>query len=134
MAKLILYTNYTTITDCSRFQRTASSGSLVSSNESQVDIKLETAKSLIDFDADPEPVAPTVHAQQSSVPQPVLQSGNSSDDNWASFDVASEAKANPSTSNLNPLESALSQLSVPESLPSHASGVQGGDTHFVMAV
>ncbi|RHN52860.1 putative Arf GTPase activating protein [Medicago truncatula] len=106
-------------------QRTASSGSLVSSNESQVDIKLETAKSLIDFDADPEPVAPTVHAQQSSVPQPVLQSGNSSDDNWASFDVASEAKANPSTSNLNPLESALSQLSVPESLPSHASGVQG---------
>ncbi|WJX30018.1 hypothetical protein P8452_18600 [Trifolium repens] len=52
------------------------------------------------------------------------QQGNSSVDNWASFDVASEAKANP-TSNLNPLESELSQLSMPASLPSHASGVQG---------
>ncbi|CAJ2636883.1 unnamed protein product [Trifolium pratense] len=107
-------------------QRTASSGSLVSSSESQVDIKLETTKSLIDFDADPEPIAPTIsQAQQTSVPQPVLQQGNSSDDNWASFDVASEAKTNPSASNLNPLESELSQLSVPASLPSHASGVQG---------
>lgn len=107
---------------------------MVSSNESQVEIKLETTKSLIDFDADPEPVAPTVpQAQQSSVPQPVLQSGNPSDDNWASFDVASEAKANPLTSNLNPLESVLSQLSVSESLPSHAPGVQG-DTHTVTAV
>ncbi|KAK2451781.1 putative ADP-ribosylation factor GTPase-activating protein AGD14 [Trifolium repens] len=107
-------------------QRTASSGSLVSTNESQVDIKLETTKSLIDFDADPEPIAPTIsQAQHTSVPQPVLQQENSSGDNWASFDVASEEKANPSASNLNPLESELSQLSVPASLPSHASGVQG---------
>jgi hypothetical protein len=106
---------------------------LVSTNESQVDFKLETTKSLIDFDADPEPIAPTIsQAQHTSVPQPVLQQGNSSGDNWASFDVASEAKANP-TSNLNPLESELSQLSMPASLPSHASGVQG-DTYVVMAV
>ncbi|WJX25826.1 hypothetical protein P8452_14823 [Trifolium repens] len=107
-------------------QRTASSGSLVSTNESQVDIKLETTKSLIDFDADPEPIAPTIsQAQHTSVPQPVLQQENSSGENWASFGVASEEKANPSASNLNPLESELSQLSVPASLPSHASGVQG---------
>ncbi|XP_050903318.1 probable ADP-ribosylation factor GTPase-activating protein AGD14 isoform X2 [Lathyrus oleraceus] len=105
-------------------QKTAFSGSLVSSNESQVNIKLETTKSLIDFDADPEPIAPTIpQAQQTSAPQPV--SGNSSDDNWASFDIASEAKANQSNSNLNPLESILSQLSYSASLSSHASGVQG---------
>ncbi|MCI24712.1 ADP-ribosylation factor GTPase-activating protein AGD14-like, partial [Trifolium medium] len=72
--------------------------------------------------------------QQTSVPQPVLQQGNSSDDNWASFDVASEAKANPSASNLNPLESELSQLSVPASLPSHASGVQGPNPPSVASV
>ncbi|XP_058722408.1 probable ADP-ribosylation factor GTPase-activating protein AGD14 isoform X1 [Vicia villosa] len=107
-------------------QRTASSGSLVSSNESQVNIKLETTKSLIDFDADPEPIAPTIRqAQQTSAPQPVLQPGNSSDDNWASFDIASEAKANQSTSNLNPLESVLSQLSYSASISSNAPGVQG---------
>jgi hypothetical protein len=110
---------------------------LVSTNESQVDFKLETTKSLIDFDADPEPIAPTKisQAQHTSVPQPVLQQENSSGDNWASFDVASEEKANPSASNLNPLESELSQLSVPASLPSQASGVQGDtDTYVVMAV
>ncbi|CAI8598368.1 unnamed protein product [Vicia faba] len=105
-------------------QRTASSGSLVSSNESQVNIKLETTKNLIDFDADP--IASTIpQAQQTSAPQPVLQPGNSSDDNWASFDIASEKKANQNTSNLNPLESVLSQLSYSASLSSHASGVQG---------
>ncbi|CAK8534189.1 unnamed protein product [Lathyrus sativus] len=107
-------------------QRTASSGSLVPSNESQVNIKLATTKSLIDLDADPEPIAPTIpQVQQTSVPQHVLQPGNSSDDNWVSFDVASEAKANQSTSNLNPLESILSQSSYSASLSSHASGVQG---------
>lgn len=134
MANLILYSNYTAIADCSLFQRTASSVSLVSSNESQVNIKPETTKSLIDFDADPEPIAPTIsQAQQTSAPQPVLQPGNSSDDNWASFDIASEAKANQSTSNLNPLESVLSQLFYLASLSSHASGVQG-NTQVVMAV
>ncbi|KAJ1418601.1 ARFGAP/RecO-like zinc finger [Sesbania bispinosa] len=107
-------------------QRTASSGSLASSNENPVDVKLETTKSLIDFDADPVPIALAIpQAQQTSVPQPVVQPANSSDDNWASFDVAPEAKATPSPSNLNPLESVLSQLSVPASLPAHVSGVQG---------
>ncbi|XP_057447105.1 probable ADP-ribosylation factor GTPase-activating protein AGD14 [Lotus japonicus] len=107
-------------------QRTASSGSLASSIQNTVEVKLETAKSLIDFDADPEPIAPAIpQAQQITLPQPVMQPANSSGDNWASFDIASEAKATPSPSNLNPLESVLSQLSVPASSPAHSSGVQG---------
>ncbi|KAK7314503.1 hypothetical protein VNO77_33028 [Canavalia gladiata] len=108
-------------------QRTASSSSLASNNENPVDVKLETTKSLIDFDADPElPVAPSVpQAQQTTVPQPVVQPANSSDNNWASFDAAPDAKATPSSSNLNPLESVLSQLSVPASVPAHVPGVQG---------
>lgn len=103
----------------------------MSSNENPVDVKLETSKSLIDFD-DPEPIPPA-QAQQTTVPQPVVQPANSNDDNWASFDVASEAKATPSVSNLNPLESMLSQLSVPASPPAHVSGVQG-DSHVVTAI
>nr|KYP49304.1 putative ADP-ribosylation factor GTPase-activating protein AGD14 [Cajanus cajan] len=107
-------------------QRTASSSSLTSVNENPVDVKLETTKSLIDFDADPElPVAPSVpQAQQSTVPQPVVQPANSGNDNWASFDVAPGAKATPSSSNFNSLESVLSELSVPASLPAQFSGVQ----------
>lgn len=116
------------------FQRTASSGSLASSIQNTVEVKLETAKSLIDFDADPEPIAPAIpQAQQITLPQPVMQPANSSGDNWASFDIASEAKATPSPSNLNPLESVLSQLSVPASSPAHSSGVQG-DAHVVTAI
>ncbi|RDY08319.1 Arf-GAP domain and FG repeat-containing protein 1 [Mucuna pruriens] len=108
-------------------QRTASSSSLASGNENPVDVKLETTKSLIDFDDDPElPVAPSIPpAQQTTVPQPVVQPANSSNDNWASFDVAPGAKSTPSPSNLSPLESVLSQLSMPASLPAQVSGVQG---------
>ncbi|KAL3009459.1 hypothetical protein AAZX31_07G084500 [Glycine max] len=108
-------------------QRTISSSSLASGNENPVDVKLETTKSLIDFYADPEPpVAPSnLQAQQTTVPQPVVQPANSSNDNWASFDVAPATSATPSSSNLNPLESMLSQLSVPASLPAQVSGVQG---------
>ncbi|XP_057733589.1 probable ADP-ribosylation factor GTPase-activating protein AGD14 [Arachis stenosperma] len=113
-------------------QRTASSSSLASSNGNPVDVKPEITKSLIDFDADPEPpVAPAIPpAQQTNVSQPVVQPEKSSADNWASFDVASRATANstPSPVNVNPLESVLSQLSVPASLPAHLSGVQAGPT------
>nr|KYP35390.1 putative ADP-ribosylation factor GTPase-activating protein AGD14 [Cajanus cajan] len=107
-------------------QRTASSSNLTSVNENLVDVKLETTKSLIDFDVDPElPVAPSIpQAQQSTVPQPVVQPANSGNDNWASFDVAPGAKATPSSSNFNSLESVLSELSVPASLPAQFSGVQ----------
>ncbi|KAJ1437946.1 ARFGAP/RecO-like zinc finger [Sesbania bispinosa] len=107
-------------------QRTASSSSLASSNGTPAEVKLETIKSLIDFDDDPEPpVAPAIPlAQQTTVAQLVMPA-NSSNNNWASFDVAPEAKASHGPSNVNPLESVLSQLSVPASLPSHVSGVQG---------
>ena len=100
-----------------------------------MDVKLETTKSLIDFDADPEPpVAPAIPpAQPTTVPQHVVQPANSRADNWASFDVAPEVKATPSPLNVNPLESVLSQLSVPASLPAHVPGVQGGQ-HVATAI
>lgn len=111
---------------CLSLQRTASSSSLASSNEN-TEVKLETTKSLIDFDDEPEPpVAPAVpQIQQATVAQSVVQPANSSDDNWASFDVASGAKATQGPSNLNPLDSVLSQLSVPSPAPTPISGIQG---------
>ncbi|XP_020220169.1 probable ADP-ribosylation factor GTPase-activating protein AGD14 [Cajanus cajan] len=107
-------------------QRTASSSSLASSNGTAVEVKLETIKSLIDFDDDPEPpAAPAIpQAQQPNVAQLGIPA-NSNDNNWASFDVAPEAKASQAPSNVNPLESVLTQLSVPVSLPSQVSGAQG---------
>ncbi|KAJ1393502.1 Arf-GAP domain and FG repeat-containing protein 1 [Sesbania bispinosa] len=115
-------------------ERTASSSSLASSNGTPAEVKLETIKSLIDFADDPEPpVAPAIpQAQQTTVAQLVMPA-NSSDNNWASFDVAPEAKASHGPSNVNPLDSVLSQLSVPASLPSHVSGVQG-DLRLVIAI
>ncbi|KAL2342509.1 hypothetical protein Fmac_003794 [Flemingia macrophylla] len=94
-------------------QRTASSSSLASSNGNAAEVKLETIKSLIDFDDDPEPTV-----AQLGMP------ANSNDNNWASFDVAPEAKASQGPSNVK-LESVLNQLSVPVSLPSQVSGLQG---------
>ncbi|KAK7358308.1 hypothetical protein VNO77_00235 [Canavalia gladiata] len=107
-------------------QRTASSSSLASSNGTPAEVKLEITKSLIDFDDDPEPpVAPAIpQAQQTTVAQPGMPA-NSSDNNWASFDVAPEAKASQGSSDVNPLESVLSQLLVPASLPAQVSGAQG---------
>ncbi|KAK7320007.1 hypothetical protein RJT34_04736 [Clitoria ternatea] len=107
-------------------QRTASSSSLASSNGTPAEVKLETTKSLIDFDDDPgPPVTPAIpQAQQATVAQ-LGMPANSSDNNWASFDVASETKASKGPSNVNPLESVLSQLSVPASLPAQISGAQG---------
>ncbi|CAL0312463.1 unnamed protein product [Lupinus luteus] len=100
-------------------QRTASFSSLPSSNGSQAEVKLETPKSLIDFDDDPEP----------PVAQPVVMPLNSGDSNWASFDFAPQAKSVQVSSNANPLESVLSQLSVPAALTAHVSGAPGGPNH-----
>ncbi|KAE9613936.1 hypothetical protein Lal_00016447 [Lupinus albus] len=100
-------------------QRTASSSSLASSNGNQVEVKLETTKSLIDFDDDPEP----------PVAQPVVMPANSGDNNWASFDFAPEAKSVQGSTNANPLESVFSQLSVPAALTAHVSGAPGGPKH-----
>ncbi|KAL3021884.1 hypothetical protein AAZX31_05G217100 [Glycine max] len=114
-------------------QRTSSSSSLASSNGTPAEVKLETIKSLIDFDDDPEPpVASAIpQAPQTTVAKHGMPA-NSNDNNWASFDVAPEAKAPQGPSNINPLESMLTQLSVPVSLPSHVSRAQG-DSHVATA-
>ncbi|XP_004512854.1 uncharacterized protein [Cicer arietinum] len=107
-------------------QRIASSSSLASSNGTSSEVKLETIKSLIDFDYDPEPpIAPSIpQATQTTVAQ-LVNPTNSGDNNWASFDVAPEVKVSQGLSNVNPLESMLSQLSAPSSLPAQVSGAQG---------
>ncbi|XP_010532839.1 PREDICTED: probable ADP-ribosylation factor GTPase-activating protein AGD14 [Tarenaya hassleriana] len=108
-------------------KRTVSSSSLSSANENPPEVKVETSVSLIDFDADPEPPAST-QMQQSTAPQPVVQSTTSSDNNWASFDTApipsttlSQAPANGNT-----VDSLLSQLAVPSSVPVQTSGLPSG--------
>ncbi|XP_027343224.1 probable ADP-ribosylation factor GTPase-activating protein AGD14 [Abrus precatorius] len=112
-------------------QRPASSSCLASSNGTPAKVKIETMKSLIDFDDDPEPpFAPAIpQAQQTTVAQ-LGMPANASDNNWASFDVSPEAKASQGPSNVNPLESMLSQLSVPASLSAQVqvSGAQGSVT------
>ncbi|XP_008458192.2 probable ADP-ribosylation factor GTPase-activating protein AGD14 [Cucumis melo] len=102
-------------------QRTASSSSLGSISENVVETKLEPSGSLIDFDAEPEPIASAVpQPPQSSAPQPITHTVNStSDNNWASFDVTPHAP--PAPANVGTLESVLSQLSVSGSVP----GVSG---------
>ncbi|KAB2076848.1 hypothetical protein ES319_A06G067300v1 [Gossypium barbadense] len=107
-------------------QRTASSSSLGSTGRNPAEVKLEMTGSLIDFDADPEPpVASTVtQAPQTTETQSVVQTISSSNDqNWASFDFASQKNVSQARSNMNTLDSVLSQLSVPASVPGDQSGV-----------
>jgi hypothetical protein len=114
-------------------QRTASSNSLGSSNGNPVEVKVENAGSLIDFDADPEPpIAGAVpQAQQTFVTQATAHPATSTNDNnWASFDVAPEAKVSHAPSNVNTLESVLSQLSVSAPVPGHAFGNPSGAGSF----
>jgi hypothetical protein len=89
-------------------------------------VKLETIRSLIDFNDIPEP--PFAPAIPQIIPVTVVQLANptsSGDSNWASFDVGPVVKAYRDLSNVNPLERMLSQLSVPSSLPAHVFGAQG---------
>lgn len=112
----------------SHTQRTTSSSSLGSSNGNPVEVKVENSGSLIDFDVDPEPpiAAAVPQAQQTFVTQPTGNSATSTNDNnWASFDVAPEAKVSQAPSNVNTLD-VLSQLSVSVSVPGHVSGNPGG--------
>ncbi|XP_014508924.1 probable ADP-ribosylation factor GTPase-activating protein AGD14 [Vigna radiata var. radiata] len=115
-------------------QRTASSSSLASSHGTPVEVKPETLKSLIDFDDDPEPsVAPAIpQAHQTAVAE-LGMPANSNDNNWASFDFAPEAKTPHGPSNVNPLESMLTQLTGPVSLPSQVSQAQGSVTGSTLA-
>ncbi|GKV06561.1 hypothetical protein SLEP1_g18437 [Rubroshorea leprosula] len=106
-------------------QRTASSSSLGSVNDSPTEVKLKTTVSLIDFDADPEPpaAATTVTAQQTTMTQSIVQpTSSANDNNWASFDNAVPAQISQAPSNVNSLDSVLSQLSVPAPIPVHPSG------------
>ncbi|KAF3441938.1 hypothetical protein FNV43_RR15854 [Rhamnella rubrinervis] len=109
-------------------QRTVSSSSLGSNNGNQVEVKLESSGSLIDFDADPEPPIPAAvpQAQQSTISQSTAQPANSANDNnWASFDVVAQPKVSQAPSNVNSLESVLSQLSISAAAPGHVSGTPG---------
>ncbi|XP_028774078.1 probable ADP-ribosylation factor GTPase-activating protein AGD14 isoform X2 [Neltuma alba] len=108
-------------------QRTVCSSSLTSNIGNPAEAKLETPKSLIDFGAEPEPpLAPAITHAQQTIAQSIVEQPNSSDvNNWASFDVPPEVKATQTPSNVNSLESMLSQLSVSSSSPpAHASQVQ----------
>ncbi|KAK9947579.1 hypothetical protein M0R45_003196 [Rubus argutus] len=114
----------------------ASSSSLGSANGNPVEVKLETSGSLIDFDADiePAPAAAVPQAQQTSVTQSYSQPVNSdSDNNWASFDVASQVKVSQAPAIANSLESLLSQLSVSATVPSYVSGTVGNTGAFTAA-
>ncbi|KAK6941553.1 Arf GTPase activating protein [Dillenia turbinata] len=95
-------------------QRTASSSSLGSSNGNPVEVKVENPVSLIDFDTDPEPPIaaaspPTQQTMGQNVAQPTYSSSN---DNWASFDVAPEAKVSQAPTSVNPLEDMFLNLTV----------------------
>jgi hypothetical protein len=101
---------------------------LGSSNGNPVEVKVENTGSLIDFDADPgPPVAAAVpQTQQTSMTQPTAHPTTSNNDNnWASFDAFPEAQVPQAPSNVNTLESVLSQLSVSASVPGHVFGTPG---------
>lgn len=93
-----------------------------------MEVKVENAGSLIDFDAEPEPplAAAVPQTQQTSMTQATAHPVTSNNDNnWASFDVFPEAKVSQAPSNVNTLESVLSQLSVSASVPGHVFGNPG---------
>ncbi|MBA0806734.1 hypothetical protein Gohar_022591, partial [Gossypium harknessii] len=110
-------------------QRTASSSSLGSTSGNPAEVKLETTGSLIDFDADPEPpVASAVpQTQQTTMTQSIVRPASSTNENnWASFDFAPQTNVSQAPPSVNTLESVLSQLSVPTSVPGHLSGPSSG--------
>ena len=91
--------------------------------------------SLIDFDADPEPPAPSVAIQApiSATHQPAGQPASASNDNWASFDAApitpSLNVSQPPPSG-NSVDSLLSQLAAPSSGPVQTSTLPSGPAHL----
>ncbi|XP_024005207.1 probable ADP-ribosylation factor GTPase-activating protein AGD14 isoform X2 [Eutrema salsugineum] len=113
----------------------ASLSSLTSTNENPPEVKLETAISLIDFD-DPEPSAPSVAIQApiSITPHPAPPPASATNDNWASFDAApSVPSINVSQSppsGGNTVDSLLSQLTAPSSVPVQTSTLSGGPVHL----
>ncbi|XVF49219.1 hypothetical protein PTKIN_Ptkin03bG0251100 [Pterospermum kingtungense] len=106
-------------------QRTASSSSLGSNSGNPAEVKLEKTVSLIDFDAEP-PVALTVPQAQQTTQSIAQPTSSTNDNNWASFDITPQTNVPQAPSNVNTLDSVLSQLSVPASVPGHLSGVSSG--------
>ncbi|CAD6342682.1 unnamed protein product [Miscanthus lutarioriparius] len=108
--------------------KTISSASSIGSSEGTSEqTKVATAVSLIDFSADPEPASaappqptPMPHRPpvNAAAPQPVLEQGKSapsvSGGDWASFDAFGQQQTPQTSSSVNPLESALAQLSFSE--------------------
>ncbi|TYH15205.1 hypothetical protein ES288_A05G024000v1 [Gossypium darwinii] len=110
-------------------QRTASSSRLGSTSGNPAEVKLETTGSLINFDADPEPpVASAVpQTQQTTMTQSIVQPARfTNENNWASFDFAPQTNVSQAPPSVNTMESVLSQLSVPTSVPGHLSGPSSG--------
>ncbi|OEL24816.1 putative ADP-ribosylation factor GTPase-activating protein AGD14 [Dichanthelium oligosanthes] len=114
--------------------KTMSSASSIASSEGPLEpMKVTNAVSLIDFSADPEPIAPAAPPQPASTaqqhpvnapaPQPVLEQGKSapsvSGGDWASFDAFGQQQTPQTSSSANPLESALAQLSFSEAPSAH---------------
>ncbi|WVZ77388.1 hypothetical protein U9M48_025259 [Paspalum notatum var. saurae] len=108
--------------------KTISSASSIASSEGTLEqTKAANAVSLIDFGADPEPAStappqltptPQQHPVNAPVPQPTLEQGKNapsvSGGDWASFDAFGQQQTPQTGSSVNPLESALAQLSVSE--------------------
>ncbi|CAN8232343.1 unnamed protein product [Cochlearia groenlandica] len=116
-------------TDASAHAKLAATSS-ASTSENPPPVKLETALSLIDFDADPEPLAPSIAIQAPQpITQPAAQPATATNDNWASFDVAPTApnlSVSQSPPGGNTLDSLLSQLSVTPSVPVQTSTLPSG--------
>lgn len=115
----------------SNIQPAASSSSLTTSNKNPPEVKLETAMSLIDFDADPEPPAPSVAIQApiSAAHQPAGPPASATNDNWASFDAAPSAPSldiSQSPPSGNTVDSLLSHLAAPSSVPVQTSTLTSG--------
>ncbi|PSS20882.1 ADP-ribosylation factor GTPase-activating protein [Actinidia chinensis var. chinensis] len=111
-----------------RTQRTASSNSLASSNGNPAELRRESSGILIDLDAVPEPSPTAVlpQIQQTTVGQSITPPSTSSNaDNWACFDSTPEVKMSQAPANANSLESVLSQLSVPASVPTQSARIVG---------
>ncbi|NP_001146420.1 uncharacterized LOC100280000 [Zea mays] len=120
--------NVTRAIDPPPLTKTISSASSIGSAEGTSEqTKVASAVSLIDFSADPEPEStappqPAPMTQQPPVnavaPQPVLEQRKSapsvSGGDWASFDAFGQQQTPQTSSSVNPLESALAQLSFSE--------------------
>ncbi|KAL7259892.1 hypothetical protein ACSBR1_005703 [Camellia fascicularis] len=117
------------VTDGSHTQRTASSSSVASSNGNPAELKRENSGILIDFDAVPEPPTSAIpQTQQTAMGQSVVQPATSSNsDNWACFDSAPAVQISQAPANANSLESVLSQLTVPASVPVQTTGFPGAN-------